>query len=79
MGVKKKRFFLKLCMLGKFSKILLPPADFFLKQTFSKNYFRNTIRVSNCLDPDQARRYAWPYLGLNCLQSKLADEDINQQ
>ena len=29
---------------------------FFSKSTFSKIYFRNTIRVSTSLDPDQARR-----------------------
>ena len=27
----------------------------FSKLTFKKNHFRNTIRVSNCLDPDQDR------------------------
>ena len=32
----------------------LSSADFFSKLTFSKkNYLRNTIRVSNGLDPDQ--------------------------
>ena len=35
----------------------------------SKNYFMNTIRVSNCLDPDQALHIVRPDLGLNCLQS----------
>ena len=34
---------------------------------FFKNIFRNTIRVSNSLDPDQARHFAGPDLGLNCL------------
>ena len=29
--------------------------DIFSKSTFSNNSFRNTIRVSNSLDPDQAR------------------------
>ena len=28
----------------------------------------NTIRVSNCLDPDQARHFVMPDLGPNCLQ-----------
>ena len=49
-----------------FSCFLLS-ADF-LKLTFSKNSFRNTIRVSNGLDPDQDRRSAGPDLGPNCLQ-----------
>ena len=36
----------------------LSSADIFpSKSTFSKNYFRNTIRVSNSLDPDQAPNY----------------------
>ena len=34
----------------------------------------NTIRVSNSLDPDQARRYVGPYLGPNCLQRLSADD-----
>ena len=38
------------------------------KSTFSKIYFRNTIRVPNSLDPDQARRFVGPDLGPNCLQ-----------
>ena len=42
--------------LGKF--------DRFSKSTFSKNSFKNTIRVSNSLDPDQARHFN---LGPNCL------------
>ena len=36
--------------------------------TFSKNSFRNATRVSNRLDPDQARRFVGPDLGPNCLQ-----------
>ena len=46
----------------------MPPEKFFMlfccllivfsKSTFLKNYFRNTIRVSNRLDPDQAG-YLW--------------------
>ena len=34
--------------------VVLLSADFFSKLVFSKNSFRNTIRVSNILDPDQA-------------------------
>ena len=33
---------------------ILSSADFFSKLTFSKKSFRNIIRVSNSLDPDQA-------------------------
>ena len=36
------------------------------------NFF-NTIRVSNSLDPDQARRFVGPDLGPNCLQRLSAD------
>ena len=35
--------------------------------------FFNTIRVSNSLDPDQARHFVGPDLGPNCLQrSKMS-------
>ena len=54
--------------------LLLSSADFFSKLIFSKNYFRNIIRVlvSNCLDPDQDRHSVGPDLGPNCLQRLLA-------
>ena len=44
------------------------------QSTISKNSFRNTIRVSNSLDQDQARRFVRPYLGSNCLQKLSADD-----
>ena len=47
---------------------------FFSKSTFSKNSFRNTIRVSNSLDPDQARHFVRPDLATNCLQKLSADD-----
>ena len=40
---------------------------------FKKVSFRITIRVSNCLDPDQAQQYVGPDLGPNCLQWLLTD------
>ena len=46
----------------------------FVKFAFSKNSFRNTIRVSNGLDPDQDRHSVGPDLGPNCLQRKSADD-----
>ena len=64
---------LTLCPLGVFPA-LLSSADFFSKSTFSKNSFRNTIRVSNSLDPDQARHFVGPDLGPNCLQKLSEDE-----
>ena len=36
--------------------------------------FRITIKVSNSLDPDQARRFVGPDLGPNCLQKLSADD-----
>ena len=51
---------------------------FFQKNFFRKKYFRNTIRVSNCLDPDQARHYVGPDLGPNYLQ-KLSADDTSRQ
>ena len=44
----------------------LSSADLFKKK--SKNLFRNTIRVSNNLNPDQAQPFVYPDLGPNCLQ-----------
>ena len=38
------------------------------KLLFSNNPFRNTIRVSNRLEQDQARHSVGPDLGPNCLQ-----------
>ena len=40
----------------------------FIKSPFSKSAFRNAIRESNSLDPDQARQNVGPDLGPNCLQ-----------
>ena len=44
---------LTLCTLDNFA-CFLSSVDFFFKLTFSKISFKNTIRVSNSLDPDQA-------------------------
>ena len=48
----------------------------FSKLTFSINSFRNTIRVSNSLDPDQDRQNVGPDLGPNCLQRLSADDNV---
>ena len=50
----------------------------FFKSTFLKNYFRNTIRVSNSVDPDMARRFVGPDFGPNCLQ-KLSVDDTRRK
>ena len=52
---------------------LLSSAVFF-KINFSKNYFRNTIRVPNGLDLDLDRRFVGSDLGPNCLQRISADD-----
>ena len=40
---------------------------------------RNTIRVSNSLDLDQARHSVGPHLGQNCLQRSPADDKISHE
>ena len=44
----------------------------FSKLSFSNNFFRNTIRASNDLDPDQDRHLVGPDLGPNCLQKVIS-------
>ena len=52
----------------------------FFKIIFSKKKcIRNTIRVSNSLDPGQARRFVGPDLGPNCLQRLSADDSSRQR
>ena len=48
--------------------LLLSSDDFFFKVCFFNRSFRNTIRVSNGLDPDQDRTCVGPTLGPNYLQ-----------
>ena len=49
--------------------------DFFQNPTFSNNLFRNTMSVSNSLDPDQAQNFVGSDLGQNCLQTTLGGRD----
>ena len=51
----------------------------FYNQHFQKKTFRNTIRVSNSLDPDQARHFVGPDLDPNCLQRLVADGTSKQR
>ena len=60
-------------MLGNLA-CFMSSADFLKFILFQKNYFRNTIRVSNSLDPDQARHIVGPFLNTNCLQRLSADD-----
>ena len=46
---------------------------FFSKSTFLKKSCRNTIRVSNSLDPNQAQHFVRPDQGPNCLQKLSAE------
>ena len=48
------------------------------KLTFSRNSFRNTISVSNGLDPDQDQHFVSPDLAPNCLQRLSADVKIHR-
>ena len=47
---------------------------FFFLNFFFKKCSRNTIRVSNSLDPDQARHFVGPDLGPYCLQRLSAND-----
>ena len=58
--------------------IFMSSADCFQNQFFFKISFRNTIRMSNSLDPDQAQHFVGPYLGPNCLQMLSADDKNHQ-
>ena len=61
-------------MLGNFSCLCCRLLIFFSKLTFSKNSFRNTIKVSNSLYPDQDWHSVRPDLGQNSLQRLSADD-----
>ena len=70
---------LTLCRLGNFSCVL-SSVDFFQNHLFFKISFRNTtIRVSNSLDPVQARYFVKLDLSLNCLQRLSADDTSKQR
>ena len=43
------------------------------------NYFRNFVRASNSLDPDQVRCFIGPVLGQNCLQRISTDASSRQK
>ena len=58
--------------------LFLSSAESFSKSTFSINSFRNTIRVSNILDPDQGQHFVGPDLGPNCLQ-RLSTNGTSRQ
>ena len=47
----------------------------FSKFHFFEKFFQVFIRVSNSVDPDQARQNVGPDLGPNCLQRLSADDN----
>ena len=51
-------------------------ADFFFQNQLFQKSFRNTIRVSNSLDPDQAQHFVEPGLGPDCLQRLSSKERV---
>ena len=60
------------CMLGNWACFFVV-CDFF-KIKFFDFFFRNTIKMSDSLDPDQARHFVGLDLGQNCLQRLSADD-----
>ena len=69
------------CIQDKFAlyllafEVFLSSADFFPNNDqLLKFSFRNTTRVSNSLDPDQARPFVGPDLDPNCLQRLSVDD-----
>ena len=64
-------------MLGNFSYVLSSAVCFSSKSSFLKKSFRNINRVSNSLDPDQARK-SEPDLCPNSLQRLSADDTSKQ-
>ena len=67
-----KCFCLILCVPGNFPRFCCQLLNSFSKSTFSKNSFRNTIRMSNGLDPDQDRHSVGPDLGPNCFANVVS-------
>ena len=62
-------------MLGNFF-MFLSSADILQHYFFSKYSFRNNIKVSNSLDPDQDGCSAGPNLDPNCLKRLAADDKM---
>ena len=67
-----------LCMLGNFA-CFYRRLQIFFKINFSKKIFRECHQSVNGLDPDQARHFVRPDLGLNCLQRWSEDTKSRHQ
>ena len=63
--------YLSICMLGNCSCFYFCLLTFFKKKFFKNKPLSTTIRVSNSLDPDQARHSGCLNLGSNCLQKAI--------
>ena len=59
---------------GLFFQFLLSSADFFFSILFFTKSCKNTISMSNGLDPDQDQHFVSPTLGPNCSQRLSADD-----
>ena len=59
--------------------VLFLSAVFFSKSPFQKIIFRNAIRETNSLDPDQARHSVGPDPVPNYLQNLSADDTRRQR
>ena len=57
----------------------LSSAGFFSKLAYSKNSFRNTIRVSNSLDTDQDQHSVGPDLGTKLCKGYHIKRDANSR
>ena len=66
-------------MLGNFAYSFLSADIFFQNQLFRKISFRNTTRVSNSLDPDQARHFVRPDLDPNFLRNSSSEDSSRQR
>ena len=64
--------------MGNFAFCFRLRIFYVFKSTLFENSFSNTIKVSNSLDPDQARQSVGSDQGLNCLQRLIADDTSRQ-
>ena len=67
---------LNFCRLSNFACFFTDCLVFFKINFYEKNSFRNTIRMPNSLDQDQARQNVGPDLSPNCLQRLSAVDTL---
>ena len=66
------------CLLSNLARFFVA-CLFFFKINISENSFRNTMRVSNSVDPDQAQHFVAPDLVPNCLKRLSAKVSSRQR